>query len=248
MDSGQISSYSSTKISSLNPCFHMFSSILKMLQRIVQLNTVLGIIEIKKKHLLWSILVSLSNTAYIHPLPCDCCQSVGLCLLISWNWLLQPHPVFLLWVSKNPYCSFNWLWCSSSLSVLNHWEMLGILEDKRSYVNASCCWVNWSQVFLQMYLLYAVIRKHEYFVFRSLTPTLKHELLWALECHPSGHEGAGVVVGTGGGVTPSTNCLQRNIDFSSQFTTSHNPAVVPVLMATQPGSLPSWHTKENKTN
>lgn len=48
----------------------------------------------------------------------------------------------------------------------------------------------------------------------------------------------GVVVGTGGGVTPSAHTLHRNFAFSSHFITSHNPPAIPVLMATQPCFLP----------
>lgn len=84
--------------------------------------------------------------------------------------------------------------------------------------------------------------KWQAFAFRSQTPTLKQKLLWGMDCHPSGHDGRGVV-GGGGGVTPSTSCLQRNMFVSSQFRISHNPAEVPVTMATQPDSLPSWNIK-----
>lgn len=68
--------------------------------------------------------------------------------------------------------------------------------------------------------------------------TLKQKLIRLFESQPSGQLGTGVVVGTGGGVTPSAHILHRNFAFSSHFITSHNPPAVPVLIATQPGFLP----------
>lgn len=83
-----------------------------------------------------------------------------------------------------------------------------------------------------------IFYENKCFDHRHLILTLKHKLLWVDEAHPSGHESGGAVVGGGGGVAPCTNCLQRNNVFCSQLKTSHNPAAVPVLMTTQPASLP----------
>lgn len=72
-----------------------------------------------------------------------------------------------------------------------------------------------------------------------MTLTLKHKLVLLLEPHSSWHLGSGVVVGSGGPVTPSAQCLHTNFAFSSHFNTSHKPPASPVLMATHPAFRPA---------
>lgn len=59
----------------------------------------------------------------------------------------------------------------------------------------------------------------------------------------SGHLGSGVVVGSGGRVTPSAQCLHTNFAFSSQLKTSHKPPATPVFIATHPAFRPAVKQK-----
>lgn len=68
------------------------------------------------------------------------------------------------------------------------------------------------------------------------------------DIQPSGHVGTRTVVGTGGTVAPFAHCLQIYFCFVSQSRTSHNPAAVPVFMATHPGLFPLGEKKEGKKN
>lgn len=77
----------------------------------------------------------------------------------------------------------------------------------------------------------------------QLQLTLKHKLVLLVVPQFSGHLGSGVVVGSGGRVTPSAQCLHTNFDFSSQLKTSHRPPAIPVFMATHPAFLPALNTQ-----
>lgn len=68
-------------------------------------------------------------------------------------------------------------------------------------------------------------------------------LVLAVVPQSSGHLGSGVVVGSGGRVTPSAQCLHTNFAFSSHLKTSHKPPAIPVLMATHPAFRPAWNTQ-----
>lgn len=77
--------------------------------------------------------------------------------------------------------------------------------------------------------------------------TLKHKLVLLEAPQSSGHLGTGVVVGSGGRVTPSAQCLHTNFAFSSHLKTSHKPPATPVLMATHPAFRPEGNKAEFTT-
>lgn len=79
---------------------------------------------------------------------------------------------------------------------------------------------------------------------QQLRFTLKHKLVLLEVPQSSGHLGSGVVVGSGGRVTPSAQCLHTNFAFSSHLKTSHKPPATPVLMATHPAFRPAGNKAE----
>lgn len=78
---------------------------------------------------------------------------------------------------------------------------------------------------------------------RQVILTLKHMLVLVVVPQSSGHFGSGVVVGSGGRVTPSAQCLHTNFAFSSQLKTSHKPPATPVFIATHPAFRPAVKQK-----
>lgn len=68
--------------------------------------------------------------------------------------------------------------------------------------------------------------------------TLKQESACGAPSQPWAQDAAGTWAGGAGGSTSTARCLQRKFAVSWQLMTSHNPALAPVPMATQPCSFP----------